>query len=264
MTAIPMPQAMAGRLPVLSLLSPGTHLRATLLNLVAGLVIAGIAVAVTGWPWWVFNAIVLATLLPVGIGKWREEKHRLGVVIMLLSILLTAQGVHSIEHLVQWVQYHIIGLTPRQSNGLVSAANAEWVHFVWNWSVLIMVIALMRGGMRNPLAWLLLAVAGLHAVEHTYTTIQHVQVLNELRALGVTDVTAQGLPGIVGRDGWLARSPWTQGTIFCTLPGLTTEVRLDVHFWWNMLETGLLLAAGNVFLAARAPRVPNDGHGPNG
>jgi hypothetical protein len=257
MTAITTPLAMPRRLSVRTLLAPGPRLRVTFLTLLAGLVIAGITVTVTGWPWWVFNAIVLATLLPVGISKWREEKQRFGVVIMLLSLLLTAQGVHTIEHLVQWGQYHVMGFTPRQSNGLVSAANAEWVHFVWNWSVLILVIVLMRGGMRNPLAWLLLAVAGFHAVEHTYTTIQHVQVLSELRALGVTNVTAQGLPGIVGRDGWLARSPWTQGTFICSLPGLTTAVRLDVHFWWNMLETGLLLAAGNVFLAARATDGPS-------
>jgi hypothetical protein len=61
-------------------------------------------------------------------------------------------------------------------------------------------------------------------------------------------VTAQGLPGVLGRDGWLARSPASQGTFLCRLPGLTTATRLDVHFWWNIGEITLLLLAGNTFL----------------
>jgi len=64
-------------------------------------------------------------------------------------------------------------------------------------------------------------------------------------------VTAQGLPGIIGRDGWLARSVVTQGTFLCTLPGLTTAMRLDVHFWWNLIEMSLLLIAGSLFLRSR-------------
>ena len=64
-------------------------------------------------------------------------------------------------------------------------------------------------------------------------------------------MTAQGLPGILVRDGWLARSPVTQGTFLCTLPGVTTAMRLDVHFWWNVVEMLLLLGAGSLFLRAR-------------
>lgn len=37
-------------------------------------------------------------------------------------------------------------------------------------------------------------------------------------------------------------------TLFCSLPGLTTAVRLNVHFWWNVVETLLALCAGHVFL----------------
>jgi hypothetical protein len=83
--------------------------------------------------------------------------------------------------------------------------------------------------------------------------VRHLQVLGELKTMGVTTVTAQGLPGILGRDGWLARSPYTQFTFLCSVPGLTTAVRLDVHFWWNVVETALALCAGHVFLR-RAPR----------
>jgi hypothetical protein len=160
----------------------------------------------------------------------------------------------------QFAQYYIQLLPARQANGLLSPANAEWVHFVWNWSVLLVVLVLMRGGMRNPLAYALLLVAGAHAIEHTYTFVRYQQVLAELYELQVRSVTAQGLPGIVGRDGWLARSPLTQGTFICTLPGITTAMRLDVHFWWNVSETLLLLGAAARFLGgsgvARLPWWP--------
>ena len=56
----------------------------------------------------------------------------------------------------------------------------------------------------------------------------------------------------VGRDGWLARSELTRGTWICTIPGLTTAVRLDVHFWWNAIEMTLLLIAGHVYLRGQA------------
>jgi len=83
--------------------------------------------------------------------------------------------------------------------------------------------------------------------------VRFLEMLSELRQLKVFSVTAQGLPGIIGRDGWLARSPVTQGTFICTLPGLTTAMRLDVHFWWNTIEMLLLLCAGSVFLRGRLP-----------
>ena len=231
------------------LLHPRRQARAALAALLIGLALGTFAVLVLRFPAWTFTAIVLATLLPIGIVKWREDARLFGAMIGVLSALLVFQGVHTIEHLVQWAQYHVLFWTTRQSTGLVSAANAEWVHFVWNWSVLVVVLVLViKGRLRNVWAYLLVAVAAMHAIEHTYTFVRHLQVIQELSALGVTNITAQGLPGIVGRDGWLARSPLTQGTFLCSLPGLTTAIRLDVHFWWNAIEMVLLLAAAHVFL----------------
>lgn len=126
------------------------------------------------------------------------------------------------------------------------------MHFVWNWLVLIVVVAMLYGGLRNGWMWLLLAVAALHTVEHSYTFLRYQLVLGELRGLGLVDVTAQGLPGIVGRDGLLARSEWTRGTFLCTLPGLTTAIRLDIHFWWNALEMALLIAGGHIAMRRSA------------
>ena len=236
------------RLPLLRLLHPREQTRLVWLSLALGVLIGWLGVHFGLWKLWVASAVVLVALLPVGVRKWRADRVRYGATVMILSILLTTQGAHTIEHIVQWAQYHLLFWTARQSSGLISPANAEWVHFVWNWGVLLVVIVLLRGGMRNFWSWLLLGVAMLHTAEHTYTFVRHLQVLTELRIMGVTGVTAQGLPGIIGRDGWLARSVWTQGTIICSVPGLTTASRLDVHFWWNVIEMSLLAVSGHVFL----------------
>jgi hypothetical protein len=241
-------------LPLLILLNPGRLTWKALVSFATGLAAGWSGYFWLELPLWSITVVVLLALTPVGVIKWREDLRLHGRTVMLLSIIMIAQGVHTIEHLTQWTQYYLLFLPARQSNGLISAANAEWVHFTWNWLVLGFVVALIRGGIRNPWIFLLLGVATAHAFEHSYTFIRHLLVLSELRQLGVFDVTAQGLPGVIGRDGWLARSEATRGTIFSTLPGITTAMRLDVHFWWNLIEMLLLLAAGNVFLAQHFKR----------
>jgi len=231
--------------PLLSLLHPRQHTRLVLASLGVGLLVSYTAVALGMLPLWAATALVLAILLPAGLLKWHDDYRRYGTTAVTLSILVTTQGLHTVEHIVQWIQYHLFYLTMRQSNGLLSPANSEWVHFVWNWLVLAAVVLLLRSGMRGSWIWLLLAVALFHTVEHTYTFVRYQIILRELTAMDVLNVTAQGLPGIVGRDGWLARSEWTRGTWICSLPGLTTAVRLDIHFWWNTLEMALLLVAGH-------------------
>jgi hypothetical protein len=78
--------------------------------------------------------------------------------------------------------------------------------------------------------------------------IRYLLVLDELKNMGITTITAQGLPGILGQGGWLARSALTQGTFLARLPGLTTALRLDVHFWWNVGEMSLLVFAAHTYL----------------
>jgi hypothetical protein len=247
-SAQPFSQPFERHFPLLTLLNPGRLAPTVAVSFALGLAVGWSAAHFLGFPFWTITAIVLLALLPVGVIKWREDLRRYGTTIMLLSIILVSQGVHTIEHIAQWVEYYILFMPARLSTGLLSAANSEWVHFIWNWAVLIVVIALMRGGMRNGWALLLLAVATAHMLEHTYMFIRYLEMLSQLHQLKVFNVTAQGLPGIIGRDGWLARSPVTQGTFICTLPGLTTAMRLDVHFWWNAIEMLLLLCAGSVFL----------------
>ena len=249
------------QVPIMALLNPGRLAPAAGGSVTAGLAAAWVVYTFFGFPLWTMTLIVLLALLPVGILKWRADRRRYGTTIMLLSVILVTQGVHTIEHITQWVQYYLLYLPARQSNGLISAANAEWVHFAWNWAVLIVVLALWRGGMRGFLAAALLAVTAAHTFEHTYLFVRHLVVLSELHRMNIYSVTAQGLPGIIGRDGWLARSALTDGTFVCTLPGFTTAMRLDVHFWWNLVEMLLLLGAGTVFLKGHplgSPRIGDE------
>lgn len=235
-------------LPLLVLINPGKLIWPSLAAFLAGIGVGWALFQFAGFPTWSITLITILALLPVGIIKWKEDRRQFGLTAMLVSILLIAQGGHSIEHIVQWAQYYILNLPARQSNGLLSAANSEWVHFTWNWLVLICVVALIRNGVNNIWVYVLLGVATTHTFEHSYTFIRYLVVLNDLKQMGVTTVTAQGLPGIIGRDGWLARSEITRGTFLSTLPGLTTAIRLDVHFWWNLIEMTFLVLAGHVFM----------------
>jgi hypothetical protein len=234
--------------PLLDLLNLREQKRMFALMLALGLAVAAGAMRWLGLPLWAATALVLALLIPPAIVKWRDDARRYGHIAMVICILVMAQGFHTLEHLAQWVQYHILRWPSFVSGGLISTLNAEWVHFIWNWAVLLTVIYLVRGGMRNPWAWLLLAWTTAHTFEHSYMMARYLMVLQDMRAMGVTNVAAQGLPGILGRDGWLATSELTQGTFICRLTGVTTAVRLDVHFWWNIGETTLLLLAGNMCL----------------
>jgi hypothetical protein len=236
------------RLPVIDLLNLRRHTRFFVLMLVIGLIAAGSAMQWLGMPLWSATILVLALLLPPAILKWRVDKQRYGQVATVLCILMMAQGFHSFEHLAQWIQYHILRWPSFVSSGLISTLNAETVHFIWNWGVFLTVVYLVRGGMRGFWGWVLMAWITAHALEHSYLMLRYVMVLQDMRTLGVVDVGAQGLPGIIGRDGWLATSPVTQGTFICRMPGLTTAVRLDVHFWWNIIETCLLQLAGHFYL----------------
>jgi hypothetical protein len=236
------------RVPLLDLLNLREQKRPFALGLALGLALAAGAMRWLALPLWAATALVLALLIPPAIIKWRADARRYGRIAMVICILVMAQGFHTLEHLAQWYQYHVLRWPSFASGGLISTLNAEWVHFVWNWAVLLTVIFLVRGGMRNPWAWLLLAWTTAHTFEHSYMMARYLMVLQDMRALGITNVSAQGLPGILGRDGWLATSQLTQGTFICRLTGVTTAVRLDVHFWWNIGETILLLLAGNMYL----------------
>jgi hypothetical protein len=237
--------------PLLELLDPREQTRTLVVLLAAGVTVGALGMRWWGMPLWGATVMALLLLLPAAVLKWRGDLRRFGVTAMVISVLLVMQGFHSIEHAAQLIEYHLLNWPMGQSSGLISAANAEWIHFVWNWFVLIIVGYLVWSGMRNPWAWLLLAWSLAHTLEHTYLFVRYLEALSELRRLGVPNVPAQGLPGVLGRDGWLATSAATQGTFLCRLPGVTTAVRLDIHFWWNTGETLLMILAANTYCARK-------------
>ena len=245
-------QGSTPRFPILALLHPRERTGVILAALAVGLALWYGAVGLLHRPVWVGTALALAVLLAAGALKWRDDLRRHGAAVTVLSVLLAAQGFHSLEHAAQMVQYHLLLWPPFASSGLISAANSEWVHFVWNWLVVGAIVFLVaRGGMRNVWTWLLLAWSLAHAIEHAYMFARYLMMVDELGRLGFPALSAQGLPGLLGRDGWLARAPTTQGTFLCRLPGLTTAPRIDVHFWWNAGEIILLLVAAHAFLRER-------------
>lgn len=56
-------------------------------------------------------------------------------------------------------------MTAPRANGLISALDAEWMHFVWTWGIVALVSALALGGVRGRWQWLLLLWFVAHAGE---------------------------------------------------------------------------------------------------
>lgn len=235
----------AGRNQLFALLQPQGQTPAIGAALLTG-VLLSILMARSGLPAWAGPALTLALLAPPLLLKWRADQQEFGTPAMLLSILLIAQGLHTVEHAAQWVQYHLLGWPARAAGGLISPLNSELIHFSWNVMVLLLVIYLLAAGMRNPWMWLLLIWASAHTAEHIYLFIRFLEAVQQLRMAGLPLDAAQGLPGILGRDGWLATSSASSAgaQFICTIaPGLSSAPRLDIHFWWNAGEIVLLLAA---------------------
>lgn len=230
---------------LIDLLSFRNRRALALLGAAIGLVLAGGGVYGAGLPIWGGTLIFLGTVVvPVGL-KWWDDFVRLGTAACVLSALLMLQAFHFTEHSVQMVQYYLLDRPPALSQGLISSLNIEWVHFSWNLIVLALTVYLVGKGMRGWWAWALLAWTTLHTLEHAYLLLRYLQMSRELSTLGLPGFgVAQALPGILGRDGWLA-----ENNLCSSIPGLTTLPRVAIHFIWNLGETTLLLIAAQVSLA---------------
>lgn len=232
------------RHPILEVLHPREH---TVLLVVATTIAAVAAWWVTvvmGRPLWHAVAVFIAVLIGPLVVKWRTDAERYGVTAAVAGALLTVQTLHGVEHAYQWFQRHVLDLPLRRSNGLLSPANTEWVHFVWNWAVLAAVVFLVVRGMRGWWALLFAGWVVAHTFEHSYMLFRYLEVSGQLDAFGFPQVTAQGLPGIVGRDGWFDRNGGTSPiAVICRLPFVTTATRLDTHAAWNVGETLLMIPA---------------------
>jgi hypothetical protein len=216
--------------------------RTTIIMLAAviGMVLAGILVTRAGLPIWGGTFLFLGVIaVPVSL-KWRDDLVSLGTAACVLSVLLALQGFHTIEHIVQLSQFYIFDRPGIESQGLISSLNVEWVHFIWNWLAWGLVAYLFKNGMRGVWSYPLMVWITLHTLEHTYMLLHYLHVAAEIGALGLPAFSAaQVLPGVLGRDGWLANN-----LLICRgIPGLTTLPRVAIHFYWNVGEMTLLLLA---------------------
>jgi hypothetical protein len=219
-----------------------------------GLLMAWLGVTRLNAPLWGAAVCVVTLLSYPAARKWRGDQLQLGTPAMILSILVVTQSLHTVEHVAQWVQYHMLGWPLKVSSGLISPLNAEIVHFSWNMAVLLVVIYLLTTGLRNGWMWLLLLWAAAHSAEHTYLFIIYIQEVQRLASEGLPLSAAQGLPGFFGKGGLLATNTPSSGPIafLCTFaPPLTSAPRLDIHFWWNVGEIALLLPAAHVSMRRR-------------
>jgi hypothetical protein len=247
----PIEHATSRSFPILDILHPREHMR--LIAVSGSLALGGAIISrvVFNWALWQAVALVLIVMAVPATIKWRSDTRCFGRAAAVAGALVTLQGLHTVEHVTQWVQRHILHEPLRQANGLLSPANSEWIHFLWNWSVMIPVVYLMSKGMRGFWGWALFAWAFAHTLEHTYMFVRYIQVTRELHALGFDDVTAQGLPGIVGQGGWLDLSAGPKLQMICGFPGITTADRVDAHFTWNTGEILLAIPAVHIFLRTK-------------
>ena len=132
-------------------------------------------------------------------------------------MLALAQTTHLAEHVAQIVQIHVLHLTGPSARGIVGQLDLEWVHFAWNAFVLVAIVALLPRFPANP--WLI-AVAPLAA----WHFAEHVVMISTYVRTGVA-----GTPGLLSAGGLIA--------------GGLPIARPDLHFLYNLVETGPLVLA---------------------
>ena len=183
-------------------------------------VLACIAVAFLAalqrWPLW---AMALATLAPVGplLGFEAVATYRRYNWLGVFYVLTVAQVGHMIEHAVQITQLRILLLPGDQAHGIVGIFDNEWVHFVWNNSVAVVVLLLLVRFRHNLWLWLTAVVSTWHATEHV--AIIWPYVTTGLR----------GSPGLLAQGGLIGG-------------GLPLAV-VELHYYYNLLETAPLVFA---------------------
>lgn len=134
--ALGMEQIAAPRGSLLTLLSPRGQGALVAGMLAAGLLLGWLAVSRLAAPLWVAAVLVVGLLLYPAVRKWRVERRIYGTPVMVLSILLMTQGFHTVEHLAQVVQYHLLGWPLKASGGRStprSSTSAGTGRCSWRW-----------------------------------------------------------------------------------------------------------------------------------
>ena len=88
----------------------------------------------------------------------------MGAFAMVICILVMAQGFHSLEHLAQWIQYHILRWPSFVSSGSDLDAERRDGSLHLELGGLLTIAYLVRGGMRDRGAGVLMAWITAHAL----------------------------------------------------------------------------------------------------
>ncbi|HEX6288233.1 MAG TPA: hypothetical protein VFZ66_03540 [Herpetosiphonaceae bacterium] len=257
------PAAQRGpRASLLTLIHPRKRTRPLLLALILGFLLGGLLMVSAGMPLSGATLLTLGLLAYPAFLKWRDDVARWGAPLTALSMLLALQGFHTFEHIAQYVQFHYLGWPGKAAGGLLAAANVETVHFFWNWAVCLSVLWILNQGLRHPWGYVMFAWSFAHSLEHTYLFITYLDAVLVLWSQDVSLAFAQGLPGILGRHGWLETAGWQYAptALLCQLaPPLVSAPRISVHFWWNMGEVALLLPFAHAVMRRHGAQMANAG-----
>jgi hypothetical protein len=169
-----------------------------------------------GWSLWTVGTAVILPWVPVFVRDLAWVYKRYGWLALFYALVVT-QGGHCLEHLVQMVQIHVLGLTGPNARGVFGVLDIEVVHFVWNnWVMLAVGLLLWRFPGNRALRWTAV-LAGWHSIEHAYIFWVYLST-------GLS-----GTPGLLSQGGAL-------------LGGLPLS-RADVHCMYNLIESVPLFVA---------------------
>lgn len=169
---------------------------------------------IDGWSIWLLGLLLIAAWMPLVFSNMRKI-FPLSAGLAMLYIMVMFQGAHTIEHLAQMYELHILGLPAPKAQGIISFLNIEWVHLIWNTWVLAMVGWLLFIYPRSFLLWALFIFAIYHEAEHVYMVSLYIKT------------------GIPGNPGLLARG----GLIGGGLP----IARPDLHAIYAVFEEAMIL-----------------------
>ena len=184
--------------------------------------------ALEAWPLWATGSAVVVPWIPVFAHEVAWVYRRYGWLAPFY-VLVVGQGGHFLEHVAQLVQIHVFGFQGAAARGIFGTLDVEWVHFIWNTWVLLMVLVLLVRFRANRWLWLTLLLSGWHEVEHTF-------IFSVYLTTGVS-----GTPGLLSHGGAIAG-------------GLSVS-RPDLHFFYNLIETVPLVVGFLSQVQRSEPRV---------
>ena len=163
-----------------------------------------------GWSLWTVGIAVILPWAPVFVRDLAWIYKRYGWLALFYALVVT-QGGHCLEHMVQMVQIHVLGLTGPDARGVFGVLDIEVVHLVWNTWVMLAVGLLLRRFRGNRALRLTAVLASWHTIEHAY-------IFSVYLSTGLS-----GTPGLLAQGGAL-------------FGGLQLS-RADLHCLYNIVES---------------------------